>query len=197
MAEHAGDMSIVISRLNSAEVSTPAALFALRRYLLAGWVFRREQSGWTVVTPGTVLDRQQGFAPKRMRALATDSGQATLNGETISWYSFLPPESELPQRPAADTRTVHALLLSAASRASSDEAPERIAMSANGKIGGGLREAAGRSESLLFRTMLHRLADWEHADLLEVPDFRLWLAEKCRAVSAGSTKRRRITRNGA
>ncbi len=186
------DMSQLLRVLNAAEVSTAAAIQALRRYLLAGWVFVSYGERSIIATRGTRLPDVP--ADQVMAVLAAESyakGEASLNGFPVYWYRMVEPLS-LPQKDAADARTDHQILLDAIAMIEPESQRHNpIAQSANGKVGGSLREAAGRPAGETFQAVRHRCEQWEHAELLEQPDFLLWLAQRSRAVEAGTTKRRR------
>lgn len=181
---HRGDMTLVLGHLSAAEVSTQAAVLALRRYLLAGWVFEIPRICWTVSTPGTAVS---DFANR-----AQQTGSALLNGERVSWFDLRPKSGHIPSRAPGDTRSDHEILLTAiASLGLGEAVTRRIVQSANGKVGGALRDAAGRSRDDAFATMLYRFSDWTYAKLVSNEDFRLWLALRCSAIESGGTKRRR------
>jgi hypothetical protein len=88
-------------------------------------------------------------------------------------------------------RSDHQVLLDAIAVFEHDQGKAKaIANSVNGKVGGTLNRASGRNAVEMYQAMLHRLSTWEHAQLLEVADFRLWLAQRVTAIQTGSTKRR-------
>jgi hypothetical protein len=192
LADHGDDMSAILNQMNSAEISVPAGMLALRRYLLAGWVFHRTRTNWTLATVGTRLERTPTLLTlAELARAATSSGTTRLNDEEIRWYCFLPEVSRLPERASSDSRTANEVLVSAASLGRDARSAQKVGMSANGKVGGILREADGRPALELYRTLLYRLEDWDHADLLNNDDFLLWLAEKARSISARATSGRR------
>jgi hypothetical protein len=187
------DMSQLVRELNAAEVSTAAALQALRRFLLAGWVFVSYGERSIVSTRGT---RLPDVPPDQvLSVLAADcyaKGEASLNGFPVYWYRMLEPLA-LPEKESADTRSDHQILLDAIAMIEPrEDRHSHMAQSANGKVGGALREAGGRPAKETFRALRHRCEQWEHSMLLEQPDFLLWLAQRSRAVEAGTTKRRRF-----
>jgi hypothetical protein len=190
MNKHADDMTRVIQELNAAEVSTAAALEALRRYLLAGWAFLAYGGRSTVMTRGTHLSTASVTRASLMTE-AKATGEASLNGGTVRWFKFTTSTTP-PVKSFDDDRTDHAILMDAIIRSGvpSDE-HLRISQSANGKVGGTLRDAAGRPAGETYEAMIHKLADWEYAALLANDDFRLWVGQKARAIEAGSTKRKR------
>lgn len=186
------DMSYLLREMNSAEVTTAAALQALRRYLLAGWVFVSYGDRVVTATRGTRLPE---VPPEQIvDALAAEcyaQGEASVNGFPVHWYRMV-QSSALPERDAADLRSDHQILLDAIAMIEPDlKRRDTIARSANGKVGGTLREAAGRPASETFHAVRHRCEQWDHAQLLEQPDFLLWIAQRSKAVEAGTTKRRR------
>lgn len=190
MNEHSDDMTRIIQELNAAEVSTAAALEALRRYLLPGWAFEAYGGRSIVVTRGTYLSTEK-VTRSSLVADAASTGEASLNGGTVHWFKFTTSTTP-PVKSFEDDRTDHSILLDAitASDAPAEE-QVRIAQSANGKVGGTLRDAAGRPAGEIYEAMIHKLQDWEHAHLLATDDFRLWVAQKARAIEEGKTKRKR------
>lgn len=189
MNTHADDMTRILQDLNSTEVSTAAALQALRRYLLPGWVFEAYGGRSLVATSGTQLPDNANRRTLAREAHA--SGEALLNGGKVHWFK-LSASVTLPIKSFEDLRTDHRILVDAiAGSGASENDYARIAASANGKVGGTLREAAGRPASETYEAMLHKLAGWEHASLLKSDDFHLWLAQKAIAIESGQTKRQR------
>lgn len=187
------DMSQLLRELNAAEVSTAAALQALRRFLLAGWVFVSYGERSVVATRGTRLPDVPG--DQVVSVLAAEcfaKGEASLNGFPVYWYRMVKALA-LPEKELSDTRTDHEILLDAIAMIEPHvERHNQIAQSANGKVGGALREAGRRPAEETFQALRHRCGQWEHARLLEQPDFLLWLAQRSRAVEAGTTKRRKF-----
>ena len=103
--------------------------------------------------------------------------------------------SPIPSREPTETRTDHQILMDAIAMVEPDGARRAaIAHSANGKVGGGLRDAAGRPAEETYQAMRHRCEQWEHSKLLQQPDFLHWLAQRSRAIERGETKRRRGAR---
>ncbi|WP_307075988.1 ImmA/IrrE family metallo-endopeptidase [Arthrobacter pascens] len=187
------DMSQLLRELNAAEVTTAAALQALRRYLLAGWVFVSYGERQRIMpTRGTRLPNVP--ADKLVEVLASECfahGEASLNGFPVYWYQMVEPLA-LPEKNIDDPRSDHQILMDAIAMVEPDlQRRNSIGMSANGKVGGALREAAGRPAIETFQAVRHRCEQWEHSTLLAQPDFLLWLAERSRAVETGMTKRRR------
>ena len=189
------DMSQLLRELNVAEVTTAAAIQALRRYLLAGWVFVSYGGQHVTATRGTRMPDVPH--DKLIGVLASDCyahGEASLNGYPVHWYRMVEPLS-LPEKGPEDQRSDNEILLDAVAMIEPDTQHQRsITLSANGKVGGTLREAAGRPATETFQALRHRCEQWDHAELLEQPDFLLWLAQKSRAVETGTTRRRRSNR---
>ncbi|MDP8932368.1 MAG: ImmA/IrrE family metallo-endopeptidase [Actinomycetota bacterium] len=191
--QHGDDMSQLLREMNAVEVTTAAALQALRRYLLAGWVFVAYGESRVIATRGTRVpaDTETGRVAAALAEDCQSSGEALLNGYTVRWFRMVEP-SALPVKQDIDERTDHQILMDAIAMVEPDDDRRvSIAQSANGKVGGGLREAAGRPAEETFLAMRHRLEQWEHAHLLNQPDFILWLAQRSRAIETGTTKRRR------
>lgn len=189
-------MAGVLEALSAARISTAAALQALRRYLLPGWVFVAYGGNSVVASRGTVYTRlpQNGgwgggaaAATEQMELLrseSTDHGSAILNGHTVHWFQ-LTRSAALPSKAFDDGRSMHQMLMDAIEAVGyAKNAAVKVSQSANGKVGGTLNEASGRPASEIYQAMEHKLADWEHASLLAEPDFRIWLAEKARMIEA-------------
>lgn len=189
---HREDMSQIIREMNTAEVTTAAALQALRRYLLPGWVFVAYGGDSVVATRGTVVPTSGSGFRSRLEERSFGHGAASLNGHELRWYK-LSASASLPTKQFGDERSDHQILLDAIEHCQTDFDREArgIAASANGKVGGTLREAAGRDASETYEAMIHRLEGWEYAALLGDDDFLLWLAQRSRAIEAGETKRKR------
>lgn len=189
-----GDMTALLRELNEAEVSTSAALRALRRVLLAGYVFSAYAGELVIATPGTQIDglRTEPVAVTldRLERGAHARGEGTLNGHPVKWFRLSAP-ADLPSRDSSDERTPHQILVDAIALIEADE-DERIRLThvCNGKVGGALREAAGRPAQETYDSLVHRFENFDERRLLEQPQFRLWLAEKARLIERGQTKRR-------
>ena len=193
---HGDDMSQILRELNAAEVTTAAALQALRRYLLAGWIFLAYGERRIIATAGTAIPQGlvEGRAGDVLAESCHSSGEALLNGYPVRWFRMVAP-APLPTRSSTEVRADHQILMDAIAMVEPDDARRTsIAQSANGKVGGGLREAAGRPADETFQAMRHRCEQWAHSELLEEPDFLLWLAQRARAIELGETKKRRGSR---
>jgi hypothetical protein len=186
------DMSKLLREMNVAEVSTEAALQALRRYLLAGWVFVSYGGSRVVSTRGTKLpDVRPDAMEEALRRECHSHGAASLNGYPVKWYRMI-DSSVLPEKAPDDARNDHQILVDAIAMVEPDPGRHAsIAQSANGKVGGALREAAGRPAGETYQALRHRCKQWQHMELLGQPDFLLWLAQRARAIEQGTTKRRR------
>lgn len=191
LKENAHDMSMVLRRLNEAEVTTVAALRALRRVLLAGWAFVAYGDS-LVTTPGTSVAGQYtesiGSIERRLREDSHANGEAQLNGFPVRWYRMSEP-TDPPVLQHSDSRTDHEVLVAALSVVELDSSRiQRLVQVCNGKVGGALREAAGRPSSETYQSLLYRFRESEYAHLLDIPDLHIWLARKARAVEMGSTR---------
>lgn len=193
---HEGDMSLILGALNAVEISTPAALLAMRRHFLAGWAFHRSRGNEWFVTPGTGLT-PRGLPTADVQAAATAWGTASLNAEKVRWYRFSEVIAELPARAPGDLRTPHRILVDALAAASTSEAPITLAQRLNGMFAGALQEGAGRPAGETYAAMALRISQSEHAGLLDVVGVRLWLAERCRAVETKTVKRRGQSATGS
>jgi hypothetical protein len=125
-----------------------------------------------------------------MREAAQDSGTVVVQERSIAWYRMY-EVADMPDV-AADDRGTTQILRDALREVTEDAVRKKsLERQLNGKIGGILREAAGRPPHELFTTLEYRFAREGYEDLLALPDFRSWLAHKAHAVSSGTTKRRR------
>lgn len=195
LERHHHDMTEVLRELNQAEVTTYAALLALRRVLLAGWVFVFYNGDQIVATPGTHVGgvdvHQDSMSTAEIAVAAQESGSANLNGHPVRWFR-LSQAHELPARNPNDLRTLHTVLQDAVALVESDEAVRvRLTQVCNGTVGGALRDAAGRPAVDAYQSLVHRFERSEVSRLLEEPDFHVWLAGKVRDIESGNTKRRR------
>ena len=180
------DMTTVLESLEIAEVTTRAALLALRRVLLAGWAFVAYQGDFIVSSAGTRISPSVR-APQLAR-VAADSGRARLNGYSVNWYRLAPP-AELPPIDL-DTRTTTQLLQDAIALHVADDAERvRLMQRVNGRVGGVLREAGGRPALETFATLKYSMSNSEDVGLLEEPEFVTWLARKARDIETGNTKK--------
>ncbi|MFF0718759.1 ImmA/IrrE family metallo-endopeptidase [Micromonospora sp. NPDC003816] len=196
IATHGQDMDALLGEAQQADLSALATVMALRRNLFAGWAFvvhgSIEES--IVGTTGTSIPYRSDtgtFDRATLEAVAHARGAVSLNGRTVSWYRLY----EVADMPAlaADTRTNTELLREALGQITDDPKRARsLEQSVNGKIGGILREAVGRSPHELFHALVYRFANDGYEDLLALQDFRSWLARKARDVASGNTKRRRL-----
>ena len=188
---HAYDMTQVLRELNEAEVTTQAALRGLRRVLLAGWAFAAYRGTTIISTPGTAVPGlYEADALTQLEKHSVASGSADLNGYTVRWFQ-LAESSVLAARVEGDQREVPQILKDALAQYAPAHESVRLVQVCNGKVGGALRESAGRPAAETYSSLVYRFEQSEQRQLLEVPDFRLWLAEKARDVEDGKTKRRR------
>jgi hypothetical protein len=121
-------------------------------------------------TRGTRLPNVQG--DKLVGILASEclaQGEASLNGFTVYWYRVIEP-LVLPQKNFDDSRSELQILMDAIAMVEPDlRRRNSMAQSANGKVGGALREAAGRPAIETFQAVRHRCEQWEHSKLLGEP----------------------------
>lgn len=189
--DHGDDMTRILRELNEAEVTTQAALRGLRRVLLAGWAFTAYRSQTVIATPGTNVPWRDSIdVVEQLTESSVAHGSADLNGFPVQWFQ-LAETAVLASRADDDGRKVAQILKDALAETAPDEDIPRMVQVCNGKIGGSLREWAGRPAEETYSSLLYRFQNSELAQLLEISDFRLWLAEKARAVENGETKRRR------
>jgi hypothetical protein len=182
VARDPDDIEAILTELNSANVSTAAALTALRERLLAGWVFGAyggAQAWWSPGTKYPVHDWQAIL--EHARHNATEQGSVLLNGHPVQWYRLHPP-SDLPPEDA-DSRSSTELLDTAIANTFVDEDyRQHVQKSVNGKVGGALRAAGGQPAASNYSVLKYRFAQSEFRELLDEPDFLTWLARKARGV---------------
>jgi hypothetical protein len=185
-----GDGSRLLNSLAEADASTIASLIAVRRTLLAGWVFQAYAGTLTVSSAGTYLP--QGASPKELRAEAVDAGEARMNGHTVNWYRLTDNDS-LPA--AAMDGEAKEMLQAALQILEPDPTLRpRITQQLNGKVGGGLRNAGGGDADVLFNQLRYRIRNSPFASFLSEPLFEQWLGMKARDIARGSTVRLRQKR---
>lgn len=189
------DMSSLLEAVALAEVSTPAMLLALKRVLLAGWVFTAYGTEYCLETLGTASSAlSSGLSGPdltiALQAEAHSFGEVSVNGYPVYWYRMSEP-TDLPET-RAETRPLTTILIDAISVVEPDDQKRvKIARSCNGKVGGILREASGRPARETYAALLHRFQSSELAELTEQPDFLAWLARKALDIEGRTTKRYR------
>ncbi|SDK21547.1 protein of unknown function [Nocardioides sp. YR527] len=187
---HGDDMTGILQELEVANVSTLAALRGLRRTLLAGWAFVAYRGGFRLATPGTDVSLYAADAPTRLKKDSVAYGSAELNGYRVDWFQ-LAETLVPPSREDGDQRAVGDILNDALSAYAPQDVTHLVSV-CNGKVGGSLREWAGRPAVETYSSLVYRFQISEHEPMLAIPDFRLWLAEKARDVEQnGQAKRRR------
>lgn len=189
------DMTEVVRQLNTAEVTTYAGLLALRRVLLAGWVFVSYGADRVVVTPGTHINgldvRPRDLSIAQLTKNSYERGDVLLNGHKVRWFRLSKP-SDLPTRDPKDGRSLSQLLQDAVAMVVRENSERtHLVQVCNGKIGGALREATGRPAAEAYESLVHRFESSELGPLLDQADFRVWLSEKATAIENRNTKRRR------
>jgi hypothetical protein len=183
-------MTAFLGEAAIAELSTTATLMALRRVMLAGWVFQLNNQPTPFSSPGTayVGPMTSGEALRdHLSGMAYDHGRALLAGNTVRWWRLaaLSPMPERDDDPRTDTELLRASI--AVHTSDTQEAQHRL-QSANGKVGGGAMDSAGRNASDIFTALWHRFeADGRFDDLMLQPEFSLWLARKSRAKEAAGS----------
>jgi hypothetical protein len=182
VAEDPDNIEAILAELNSANVSTAAALTALRERLLAGWVFGAyggSQAWWSPGTKYPVHDWQAII--QHARENATEHGSTLLNGHPVQWYRMHPP-SDLPPEDADSRSSTELLDTAVANVFVEEEVRLHVQKSANGKVGGALRAAGGQPAASSYSVLKYRFAESDLSDLLDEPDFLTWLARKARDV---------------
>lgn len=178
---HGLDMTSILEEMNILEMTTIAALRALRRSLLPGWAFSSYGGSRVVVTPGTAVPHSlQGplAVLNYLHKESVESGAANLNDFDVEWFRL----HELREPPSAkcDPRSTTGILRDALAVVSEDaEEQAHLVNVANGVIGAMWNKSHGKGPADLFSALRYRAA--EHSELslmLDVPDFDLWLGRK-------------------
>lgn len=175
----------VVSALNQAEVSAAAAVLALTRNLLPGFCFLidEDEDGFRVVSSsGTKVPGGDTEAPQiaQLRDKAHESGEAVVSGRRILWFQFaVQSDFFLPEDERGTTDILQTAL---ATVAPPSEVPTLV-MVINGIVGGMLGKAdRAQSESQAMAVLEQRFAsDPDRENLMQIPDFRLYLKRKAAA----------------
>lgn len=190
--ESRDDGTSLLRAVESAQVTTVAALIALRRVLLAGWAFSAYGGNQVVASMGTVLPDSALDGPD-LNGLKKESkawGTAILNGHSLAWFRMM-ANDDMPD-PAVDSRSDRELLTEAiALREPDQEERERLEQVCNGIVGGSLRVAARRPAEETFNVLRYKFEQSPNRNLLDEPEFTTWLARKATAIQNGTTKRAR------
>lgn len=170
------DMTGLLEAVSTAQVSTTASLLALRRGLSAGWAFQLNSRPDLITSAGTVTPVA---GPAELTRSAEDHGVYVLQGNNVRWWRLagrfdIPAEDD-------DPRSTTELLRSAIRSHESDPARAKwIEQSANGKVGGGTKDDAGRPAGEVFASLTYRFRYVEYAAMTTHPDFQKWLTRKAR-----------------
>lgn len=188
--KHGDNMSELLVAATQAEISATATLLALRRALPIGWVFQLNARKTTFTSIGTSIPNGYTSPEELRRSIgnrAQDSGTVNLHSHTVQWWRLTSPYG-LPDEDA-DPRTTTELLRSAIAQFVLDPAEaRRIEQSANGKVGGGTKDDAGKPAAELYAGLKFRFKDVPYQEVVSHPDFELWLARKARAKAAKAAK---------
>jgi hypothetical protein len=188
--KHRGDMTGFLGEAVTAELSTTATLLALRRVMLAGWVFQLNNQPTPFSSPGTAYigPMASGEALRdHLSDLAYEHGRTTVAGNAVRWWRLadMSPMPEPDDDPRTDTELLRA---SIAIHTRDPQAAQHRLQSANGKVGGGAMDAGGRNASDIFTALWHRFeTDGRFEDLMLQPEFSMWLARKSRAKEAAGS----------
>jgi hypothetical protein len=183
--EAGGDMSALVASLDDLQLSAVASVRALRRVIMAGWVFRLGE--YTFNSSGTATDWR--YASERdLREASRAHAAVTLQGRRVRWYRMFGDE----RAPDADDdpRTTTDILRDALTRLDAsgrmDDDPISLS-SVNGKIGGSTNRITGTVDEV-YQHLVYRFNEDRYEVLLEDPEFRMYLARKARAIASGATK---------
>ncbi|OXR40145.1 hypothetical protein B7C42_07769 [Nocardia cerradoensis] len=176
ISSYGHDMDGMLGAIAVAKVSTTASLLALRRQLSVGWVFQINNQQNLLTSRGTAL-------PGGLADAAQDHGCTELHKNKVRWWRLtapfaIPPEDQGP-------RQTPDLLRGAIRSCERDHAEQkRIEQSANGIVGGGANQDAGKPPAEVFAALAYRFQRVDYVPITQHPDFHLWLARKARAVAA-------------
>jgi IrrE N-terminal-like domain len=180
---HGDDMTMVLSELEGAQLSTTASLVALKRVLMAGWVFQMNNRASVFASAGTGASGPYA-TPQQVRekldGAAHASGQVNLGGNSVRWWRLFSIETipAVDDDPRTDTEMIRSAIAAAAPDAVT---ADKLLPSVNGKVGGGSKDAGGRNAQDIYSDLLFRFrGDQKYRDLLEQPEFEVWLARKAR-----------------
>lgn len=185
--QHGDQMGAVLESLEDAQMSTTASLRALRTALPPGWAFQINRQTAAYVSPGT--RRPSAESGEELRALldapSHDRGVVRLGDNDVSWWRLF--EVQVMPAPDTDPRSDTELLRGALAPLGHDaRSLQHLVQSANGTVGGGARDAAGRDADVVYGGLVHRFReDPKFAPVVETDSFRAWLARKTRKRVAG------------
>ena len=183
--EAGDDMSALLVSLGDLQLSAVASVRALRRIIMAGWVFRLDD--YTINSSGTATDWRDA-SEHDLLAASHAHAAATLHGRRVHWYRMFddnqaPDEDEDPRTTTEILRDVLARL-QASGRL--DDNPVSL-NSVNGKIGGSTNRITGTVDEI-YQQLVYRFDEDRYASLLEDPEFHTYLARKAREITTGATK---------
>jgi IrrE N-terminal-like domain len=172
----------VVEALNDAQVSAAAAVLALTRNLLPGCSFLidEDEDGFRLISSsGTVVPGGASRRPQheQLRSKAHDMGEAVVSGRRVLWFQFAEQNSfSVPDDPRETTALLLGVLASALPGQDAGKLQKRI----NGIVGGMLgRQERAQSEAQALAVLEQRFAaDPDLCQLMELPDFRLYLRRK-------------------
>lgn len=180
-SDYGTDMTGILQDLNALEMTTIAALRALRRSILPGWVFSAYGGNRIIMSPGTsirTVSQDSLETLESLRAESLESGVASLNSYDVEWFRL--HEHREPPSAESDPRRTTQILRDAVAWVSDDPGDqEHLFNVANGVIGAMWNKSHDKKPGQIFSALRYRAA--EHPELsimLDVPDFDLWLGRK-------------------
>jgi hypothetical protein len=162
-------------------------LLALRRVLTAGWAFQLNHQSRPFLSVGTKEPRYDK-APLRIELSkkAKDGGEVMLHGHRVRWWR-LTDDHSLPDC-GDESIPLRDLLLTAIQSYAPIDKHRQIEQSANGLVGGGANDLAGRSAGEIYASLRYRFAQSARSELLDAAEFEVWLARKAHSIASKTAK---------
>ncbi len=178
-----GDLSAVLTGMDSADVSAWAALIRLRLMLQPGFCFLVPHKGrlHPFLSPGTSLPKGTrsliGWNLRKMERCSIDFGEATLADTRVRWYRLIDMRSA---EPVDDPRTTTQLARSAIATYEADpDRAEKMFQSINGVAAGSLSADRADTVEQVLAILRHKFADESRfGAVVDHPDFDLYLRRK-------------------
>ncbi|MFD4750308.1 ImmA/IrrE family metallo-endopeptidase [Streptomyces rubiginosohelvolus] len=181
----------VLAGLEQADVSASAGAMALASYLPAGYVFLVRGMNRMIRSPGTeVTFPLVGPLWEQFESLkeqSVRSGSITHQDQQLDWFELF---DSIPSAPVPiDERRSTEILADVLTLTSPEsDIPSRV-QSIMAKVGGVLSQRKDLSDVEDIHTLLvyKFQADQRYADLLEVPEFRIYLRKRSAEISDSRT----------